>query len=71
MTQGVRTTTRRQKDPQRDRALTEALHQLLVTMKPPRRPRDGVKWDPVTHPIEWPGWPRVRVDVRMCHEDAP
>lgn len=56
---------RRQKNPQRDRELTESFHRMLATLKLPPRSIDGDKWNPVKHPIDWPGWMRVRVDVRF------
>lgn len=56
---------RRQKNPARDAAVTASFHRMLSRLKAPRRPVDGVKWDPAKHPIDWPGWPMVRVDVRM------
>lgn len=56
---------REPKNPKRDRQLTDAFHRMLSRLKAPRRPVDGVKWNPLTHPIDWPGWPRVRMDVRM------
>lgn len=34
-------------------------------LKPPPKPVDGFPWDPARHPIDWPGWPRVRMDVRF------
>lgn len=56
---------RRQKDPQRDRELTIAFHRMLSKLKAPRRPVDGVKWNPNAHPIDWAGWPIVQMDVRF------
>lgn len=56
---------RRQRDPARDARLTESFHRMLSGLRPPRRPVDGMPWDPVQHPIEWPGWPRVQIDVRF------
>lgn len=56
---------RRPKNPARDRRLTESLHRLVRGLKPPPKAVDGVKWDPIRYPIDWPGWPRVQVDVRM------
>lgn len=58
-------TPRRQKNPQRDAQLTASFHGWLSRVQPLPRPVDGVPWDPVRHPIDWPGWPRVRVDVRF------
>ena len=55
----------RQKNPRRDAALTERFHRMLSELKPPKKPVDGVKWNPLTHPIDWPGWPRVRMDTRF------
>ena len=54
-----------QKNPARDARLTEAFHRMLKNLRAPRRPVDGVKWNPGTHPIDWVGWPMVRVDVRF------
>lgn len=34
--------TQKQKNPQRDMALTESLHRLLRRVKPPQRPVDGI-----------------------------
>lgn len=51
--------------PKRDAALTRRFHHMLSRLKPPPRPVDGVKWNPFTHPLDWPGWPIVRVDIRM------
>ncbi len=56
---------RRQSDPQRDAELTEQFHRWLRALRAPRRKAQGVKWNPITHPIDWSGWPIVRVDVRM------
>jgi hypothetical protein len=53
---------RRQKDPVRDARLTESFHRLLSRLREPKRPVDGVK---LAHPIEWPGWQMVQVDVRF------
>lgn len=55
----------RQKNPARDAALTESFHWMLRRLKVPRKPVDGIPWDPLRHPIDWSGWPRVRMDVRF------
>lgn len=57
-----------QKDPARDARLTRAFHSMLSRLQPPPKPVDGFPWDPVKHPINWPGWPRVRLDVRFLEE---
>ena len=54
---------------QRDRQLTNAFHRALSRLKAPRRPVDGVPWNPATHPRNWLGWPIVRVDVRMLKQE--
>lgn len=59
-----------QRDPARDAALTRSFHRMLSRLEPPPKPVDGVPWDPIRYPIEWPGWPRVRMDVRFL-EDRP
>lgn len=54
-----------QVNPARDARLTRAFNRRMATLKPPPKPVDGFPWDPVKHPIDWPGWPRVRLDVRF------
>ena len=56
---------RKQRDPERDARLTREFHRMLSRLKPPPKLVDGVKWDPARHPIEWHGWPRIRMDVRF------
>jgi hypothetical protein len=53
---------RRQKNPKRDAALTRAFHRMLRNLHPPPKPVDGVR---LRHPIDWPGWVRIQVDVRF------
>jgi hypothetical protein len=45
--------------------MTLAFHRWVTTLKEPPRPVDGIPWDPIRYPIDWPGWPRVRLDVRF------
>ena len=58
---------RRQKNAAKDQADTVRFHRWLSRLKVPRRPVDGVKWNPSERPLWPPGryWPLVRVDVRM------
>lgn len=56
---------RLQTDPTRDAQLTAQFHRRLKRLKPPRRPIDGVKWNPFTHPLNWAGWPIMRVSVNL------
>lgn len=55
---------RRQKNLRQDNQDTERFHRWLSALKPPRQTIDGVKWNPFTHPLNWPGWPMVRLPVR-------
>jgi len=56
----VRERIRRQKNPARDAELTRSFHRMLSRLNPPPKPIDGVK---LSHPIDWPGWQMVQVDV--------
>ena len=58
-------TARLQKNPKRDALLTEQFHHRLSLLRAPRRKIDGVKWNLFMHPLDWLGWPIVRVDTRM------
>lgn len=60
----ARETAKRQRDPKRDRELTDRFHRWFSNLKAPRRTRAGTKWD-ADKPIDWAGWPIIRVDIRM------
>ena len=53
---------RRPLNPKRDAELSERFRAWLLAIKPPRKLVDGVR---LSHPIDWPGWPKVQVDVRF------
>lgn len=54
-----RMNARLQKDPKRDAESTVSFHRMLATLKPPRKPIDGIK---VKH-LGIVGW--VRMDIRF------